>query len=323
MTPQRLISWLIASCLYVLFCPFDAAPLLASPAAKTGMPKRIVSLTLASDEWLTALLPRQRFEKDVLGLSLVAKDSRHTKLTAAHIKGKTLVSAHLEPILALKPDLVIVAPYNNPSFLKKLKHMRVQQLNLNTPETFQDLWQNLQRLGAAVGATNEAKELEKRLRSRLAAIQSRHQKQKSSKQPPRPPSVLVYGQGGYAVASHTLIDAILRAAGAVNALSLGKKPLRGWQKLDPEFIASLNPDFVLAARSTPSEEPKLLDSLRKQPGWASLAAVKHPSRVIFVERQSLMSLSHYALDAVDELSNLLDKLQQQAASLQHNALPTD
>jgi ABC-type Fe3+-hydroxamate transport system substrate-binding protein len=159
---------------------------------------RIVSLTLASDEILTALV-RLREEHGALDTSSTAKltlqglstSARSADSHVASILGlpapgastdkaieidsrlPSLVPAHAEPVIANDPSHVILATYNHPSLEKNLRDAGIQTLKFATPTSLAQIESTILRIGNMVGYSIEASCLVDRMRARMARTEAR------------------------------------------------------------------------------------------------------------------------------------------------------
>ena len=80
-------------------------------------PARIVSVTLATDEILLALVEPSR----LLGVTYLAVDARLSSMTREAEAIPHIVRADPEQIISLQPDLVFVASYLRGEFIRLLQ----------------------------------------------------------------------------------------------------------------------------------------------------------------------------------------------------------
>lgn len=71
-----------------------------------GKPERIVPLTLSASEMLVDLVPRER----IAALHEIAGSRAYSNIRD-RIEGIRLIAPDVEEVIALRPDLVIVASY--------------------------------------------------------------------------------------------------------------------------------------------------------------------------------------------------------------------
>ena len=163
---------------------------------------------------------------------------------------------------------------------------------------FDGLEAHIERLGDLLFEPRRAAELKSRVRAELA----RYAKD-AAPLAAKPPRVLhAYGYGTVS-GSGTMLDAIVKAAGGVNAAA----NVAGWKKLSLEAIVALDPDFVVVAGTDPQVAAAI-------PGFARLRAVQQ-GRVITVPGAELGALSQHVLKAVGKLQAGL------LAGIRHGAIP--
>jgi iron complex transport system substrate-binding protein len=171
------------------------------------------------------------------------------------------VGAGLEPsieaIVALKPDLVLLATSSRAS--ERLRAMGLKVLVLE-PKTHADLRRTLATLGVLMGLPDaRAQQLWLDIHDRLQSTA-----QRLSPQARRARVYVEVGRGPYAASESSFIGETLARLGASNIVpaSLGPFP-----QLNPEFVLRADPDLIIVgSRSS--------DGLVLYPGWAGLRAVR-------------------------------------------------
>lgn len=263
------------------------------PAAAPA--QRIISLSLASDEIVYELLKSKAQLHRLTALSALAHDERYSFLAelfaAQDQPGQPAppvrVPAHIEPIVKLKPDLVIAAKYNNPKLLAHLRNTKIPVVLLENFSTIAHIKANILRLGHALHLPQPAAALVVALDGELAS--------RSHLLHPAPViSMLMYTQSGYAVGEDTLFDDMLRHSGFVNAVTTP-----GWSKLTQEALLLLDPDFIVAPCS-PRRRLPMLRQLREQRGWSRYEALRQ-GRLICIQNRALYSTSFHLTQALREL----------------------
>ena len=191
------------------------------PQTLAEPPSRILSGVLASDEILTALVTPERlagvtYLVDEPGLSEVAK-RLPPDLPRLHGEAET--------ILALQPDLVVLASYTRAATIRLLASAGVPVVRFQWYRSFADIMNSIRMLAAAVGADDNGARLIANMQLRIAEVKTRTQGLTR-------PRVLYYGGGGYSAGRDTLIDAMITLAGGhnvardVNLQGQGRLPWR-------------------------------------------------------------------------------------------------
>ena len=163
-----------------------------SPAV--SLPRRIVSMTLAGDEILLALIPTGR----ILGLSWLVDDPRysHSVETARPVRHK--VHANAEQVIALQPDLVIVSAsaYTGVTARRLLRASGIPVCEIARYESFAGVQRNVLAVGRAVGALPQARRLIATMDRRLRAVRERVARA------PRPPHPVLFSRRFYGRTRH-------------------------------------------------------------------------------------------------------------------------
>lgn len=165
-------------------------------------PKRIVSLTLATDEILLALVAPER----IAALTYLADDPRFSNVgvEAETVHGR--VRANAEQVIALGPDLVLVSAYTGATTKALLREAGVSLFEFHLDDSLDRVRRNILAVGRAVGEEEHARALVRELESRLERLRARVAGLSR-------PRVLHYGGGGFVAGSETSIDDMISHAG--------------------------------------------------------------------------------------------------------------
>ncbi len=215
-------------------------------------PQRIVSLLPSLTEGVCGMEQCQR-------LVGVDRYSNHPASVQALPKLGGGLDPNIEAIVALKPDLVLVAASSRAS--ARLEALGLKVVALET-KTHADVRRVLRVLGVLLAVPPEqgADRLWRIIDSSVsAASQSLSAKAKNTR---------VYfevSRGPYAAGESSFIGETLTRLGVKNVVpaSLGPFP-----KLNPEFIVRANPDLIMAGNRS-------MQAMTSYPGWGSIKAVKN------------------------------------------------
>ena len=260
------------------------------PQTLGAPPNRILSGVLASDEILTALVPSERlagvtYLVDEPGLSDVAK-LLPPDLPRIHAEAETM--------LALRPDLVVLASYTRATTVRLLAAAGVPVVRFQWYRSFADIMDSIRMLAAAVGADDNGARLVDDMRRRIAEVEER------ARGLPRP-RVLYYG-GGYSAGEDTLIDAMITLAGGHNvARDVG---LQGQARLPLEVAVSLRPEVIVVSEWERSTGGNGAAAFLHHPVWAEVPAVRE-ERVYGIKGAWLTSVSHYSVKALEAIARVL------------------
>ena len=261
------------------------------PQTLAAPPNRILSGVLASDEILTALVPPERLAAvtylvDEPGLSDIAK-LLPPDLPRIHAEAETM--------LALRPDLVVLASYTRATTVRLLVAAGIPVLRFQWYRSFADIMDSIRLLAAAVGADGDGARLIDDMQQRIAEVEKRTQDLAR-------PRVLYYGGGGYSAGEDTLIDAMITLAGGHNvARDVG---LQGQARLPLEIAVSLRPEVILVSEWERSTGGNGAAAFLHHPVWADVPAVR-AGHVYGIKGAWLTSVSHYSVKALEAIARVL------------------
>ena len=253
-------------------------------AESATKPQRIASRFIGGDVILLELLKDQ--SKRIVALSTLAKDKRYSPVydkIPSHIKP---VGNELESLLKLKPDLVIAASYTRKEWLNQLEKVDTPRLILEDFKSLEDISSNIKKIAEAVGESKRGNDLVKQMYRRVQSIEQC----KISKK-----KVLNYSPDQVFLGTGTIYDDLLSKKGISNlAKEIG---INGWGKITAEKLATLRPDFVIAAGDS-SDYDRKLNELRSNPMWKRMPAVKN-GRLLLVPSRYLSAVSHHAVEFLE------------------------
>lgn len=302
MSVAVLVRWgggLLASILMIAFVyrPHTLRGETSSPAFP---PQRIVSITLAADEILLALIPPER----ILGLTYLADDPEYSNIVEAARQVHSKVHSNAEQVIALQPDLIIASAsgYTGATARTLIRETGIRLLELPWHDSFAGVQKNILAIGQTIGATRQAKELVADMDRRLQAV---HERVARSPQP----RVLYYFPGGFTAGSGTTMDEMISRAGGLNVAPVAG--IQGIKQLSQETLITLNPTVILVG-GTPNashtsdglDHDSIRPFLMADPSLADLDAIQM-GRVYVVPRPYVGSLSQYIVNGVEVMADLL------------------
>jgi iron complex transport system substrate-binding protein len=267
-------------------------------------PQRIASATVGTDEMLVEILARAGHTQRLVALSALADDPRSSDLGAAAKTVAGRLGSELEHALALKPDLVLLASYNDADFMARLGRAHVRTFVLSSFSTLDDVEANLERLGRLTHEEKAAAAVLAAFRAERARLAAHGRARRAA------PRLLALGADGSVSAAGTLFDEIARLVGARNVAA--EAGLKGWPRPDPEALAMLAPTDVVV-EGEPEERAARIATLSAQAATRALAAVR-AGRVIVVPAREMSSVSQHLLKAAERLSRALDQAADDASA---------
>ncbi len=257
-------------------------------------PQRIVSMTLAGDEILLALIPTGR----ILGLTWLVDDPRysHSVETARQVRHK--VSANAEQVIALRPDLVIVSAsaYTGVTARSLLRTSGIPLCEIARHESFAGVQRNILAVGRAIGALPQARRLIANMDRRLHTVQERVARSPH-------PRTLYYFPGGFTAGHGTTLNEMIGRAGGLNVAA--EAGIHGVKQLSREVLIQLNPAVILVGGETDREGTGgLRPVLLADASLATIDAIQQ-RRVYVIPGPSVSSLSHHIVNGVERMARLL------------------
>jgi ABC-type Fe3+-hydroxamate transport system substrate-binding protein len=260
--------------------------------ANTGAPaKRIASRTVFADEVLWTL--GEEVQARVVGLSPMADDPRYSTVAGRWPASTARLGQNPEELLALAPDLVIVASFSAPEYRAAIED-KVRVLVLDDFTGFDGYLANLARIGEATGASEAA-----------AAVRDRFVARRSKLEAARPPvdqrpSVIAWDYG-YVPGAHTSFDDAATTAGFVNLAA--REGLDGHTRLDAEQLVAWGPEWiVVGCGEQPCAEARA--KLAAQPGLGKLDAVAR-GQVITIPAPYLATVGEDMLELAAQMQAAL------------------
>jgi len=226
----------------------------------TGPAQRVVSLAASNTEILFAV---------GAGAQVVGRDEASSYPEAVSsiptVGGWSGFSS--ESIVALQPDLVLAGGINPPELVASLEQLGLTVYLLPNPVTLEEMYTNLETVGALTGHEADAAALVESLKARVAAVDEKIATltgrptvfyEFDATDPAKP---YTYGPG-------TFGDLLIQRAGGTN---IGAQLQSQWAQISLEQLVVSNPDMIILGDSAYGETP---EKVAARPGWETLSAVK-------------------------------------------------
>lgn len=203
----------------------------------------------------------------------------------------------IEQIVALNPDLVLLAEIHPRELVKTLEDAGLTVYYLKNPLTLEEMYDNLVVVGELTGHKAEAEALVERLKVRVAAVQ---EKLASIQEKP----TVFYEIDGtdpskpWTTGGGTFIDTLLEMAKAEN---IGRAIGTQFGQMSIEAILEADPDFILLGNANFGMTPELVAA---RAGWGELTAVKE-GRVLPFNDDLASRPGPRLVDGLEELARLL------------------
>lgn len=227
--------------------------------ADETLPSAIMSLSPTATEMLYAI---------GAGDQVLAVDdfSNYPPEAAEKMQGISGWQPNVEAIAALEPDLILTDG-TNPDFLAQLDTLGIAHWEGFAAVSFDDVYTQIEQLGAATGHVAEAAELVGQMQTDVEAVKA---------DLPDLDEPLTYyhelDNTFFSVTSDTFIGAVYGEIGLVNiADEVGDG--NPYPQLSAEFILAENPDLIFLACTLYCGESA--DTVAERPGWDSLDALSN------------------------------------------------
>ncbi len=263
---------------------------LASP------PGRIVSLTLPTDEILLSVVGSQR----LAAVTTLAQDPAVSNAAAQAADVPRKMTLAVEPIVALRPDLVIAASWSDAGVVSLVRAAGVPVYLVASPTSVESVEALIRRIALITGEPVRGAALVEGMERKLRAVADR-----IGRIPPgKRLRVLDYTTFGASMGKGSSWDDIVHRAGLINAVDGLVSDQWGQVPLSTEKLLLLDPDVIIlpgwvygdsrGARSFAS-------GIRENAALQGLSAVK-AGRVYMMPENLRVSTSHYIADAVEWLA---------------------
>ncbi|HYG74794.1 MAG TPA: ABC transporter substrate-binding protein [Planctomycetota bacterium] len=256
-------------------------------------PMRIIATNAGMADILSVLIPPERIAAVP---DTVDGFAGNTKYFAEHKEIKRFGKYQAEPLLALKPDLILSNSFQDSTTTDILEKNGIPVLRFEYYKTMNSIRESVLIVGKAVGENEKARQLVENFDARIAAVKIAV----AGRPRPRVLSYSNYGQG-YAVGVGESQDEIITIAGAVNAAA--EMNLKGHVHFTFEQMLKLNPDWLIVSGEQGLNSPQI-KILMNEPTLAQLPALKN-NKVAVIPDNVYSSISHYVVDAIELLAKQL------------------
>lgn len=259
-------------------------------------PQRIVSLTMFSDEVLLELVGPGR----LAAVTSFAADPAVSNIAGRIAAIPNRLEFHAERILSLRPDLVIVANWNEAQAVDQLRAAGLPVYLSASAVSVEQIRGRIRDLARLVGEQQAGEELIARMDRRLAELETRLAAVPES----RRLTVLDYSAWGAAMGRGSSWDEIVRRAGLRNAV--GNLPVDGWGQvpLSKEKLIELDPDLLVLPGWVYGQEggaEAFYSRVAADPALRSLKALRN-RRLVRIPENLRATTSHYIVESIEFLA---------------------
>ena len=293
---RKLVSLFLAAALLCAFAPataeggFSVTDMTGREIVLDGPASRIVALTASDVEIICALgaddllvgrgeycdWPAEVLEKPVV---------------------KSGAETNLEEILALEPDVVIMAAMaQTKEQVEALENAGVKVV-VSDAQNLEGVYTAVNLIGAIVGRSTEAAALVKEMQDTFAGISAKAQN--TGKTVYFEVSPLQWGL--WAAGKGTFMDELAGICGLTNAFA----DVDGWGEVSEEQVLAKDPDFIVTTGMYWGEGPTPVEEIVGRPGWDGLNAVKN-GQVFNADSNAITRPGPRLMDAAKDLFDFVN-----------------
>ncbi len=269
-------------------------------------PRRIVSLTLATDEILLSLVDPAR----LIGVTTYAADPAVSNVAGRLVSGSQTnspqaagprtLTLNAETVIGMKPDLVLVANWSDAAVVRQLRDAGLKVYLMASGLSVASIEEKIVRLGLMTGEPGRAADMVAQMDTRLAAVAGTVSRVPAA----RRLRVMDYAPWGSAQGNGSSWNEVIVRAGLVNAV--GDKTPDEWGQvpLSRESLLLIAPDILVLpgwVDGDPKGAATFFSDITSDPGLRTLAAVKN-KRVLVMPENLKSTTSQYIADAVEWLA---------------------
>ena len=208
-----------------------------------------------------------RYRARVRAVTYLAGNSIWTNVSETARQVEHTVQSDPEQIIALEPDLVLAATYNNPDHIKLLRDAGIPVVVVSLFDSVDQVADNIRYVAQLTGDEARAEELIAAMEERLAAIEAMAAKAETK------PRVLFYTAFGSSAGKGSTFSDIVQRAGGIN---LGDEALDGpFGEISLEKIVELNPDVIVTDEFSPEDNAEWQENFSNHPALANVNAKKN------------------------------------------------
>lgn len=260
-----------------------------------GKPQRIVSLNLGTDEILIDLVSPER----VAALSHLAEDAGLSSIANRGYKYPVkLRDRNAEAIVALRPDLVLMADSIPEEVRTSLREMGITVHVSHSPQSLQEVEQRIEQIAKLVGEEEQGREIVENMQGKLDGVKAKVDQIPAQERK----SILAFSFSGVFGRADGMFHDLCVHAGVVNGAA--KAGLQKNRPLSKEQIVLINPDvFLLPTWSSDNKDDSeaFREEVRGDPAYQTVTAVKN-NRLVFVSDRYRYCVSQYAADSVEQIA---------------------
>ena len=255
-------------------------------------PQKIVSLTLSTDEMLLSLVDKGR----IAAVSYLSVDPGQSNV-AEEVKDLQKTGLEVESLIAMQPDLIIVADWSDQNAIKQLRDAKITVYALKTPSSINQVKDAVMTVAQLVGEKGKGQEIIQWMDGKLKAVEEKVKTLEDNQKL----RVLSYNNFFCTHGIGTTFDDITKHAGVINLAA--EQGMVMWQEISKEKIVELNPDaiFLPAWSYEGFDAEEFAGSLKNDKSLAGINAIKN-NRVFCLPEAHLGTTSQNIVLGVEDMA---------------------
>lgn len=262
-------------------------------------PAKIVSTTLAIDEYLLPLVEADR----VTAVTKLATDPGISNVADLADAVETKIeSVTSELVLSLKPDLVLIPSYLDPEVLKQIEAAGITTYQLKDDTSFAGILEGLEEVGTIVGEEKKASEIIDDVKKRMESLEGKAEAQSDKKR------VVYWTQQNTSVTENTTIGEMIALAGGINAITeagITGDEYPDYPNLSKEKLVELDPDVIITSDwQYDGSKATFIEEWKKDPALKDIKAFKNDA-VYAIDSANLTTAAHYVIEGAEDIHTVL------------------
>ena len=262
-------------------------------------PSRIVSTTLAIDEYLLPLVEKDR----IAAVTKMSTDSGISNVADLTDGIETKIeSVTSELVLSLQPDLVLIPSYVDPEVLSQIEAAGITTYQLKDDSSFAGVLEGLKEVGEIVGEEEKAEEILAGVKERMDDLKGKGEAVKEKKR------VVYWTQQNSSVTENTTIGEMITLAGGINAITeagITGDEYPDYPNLSKEKLVELDPDVIITSDwQYDGSKATFIEEWKKDPALKNVKAFKNGD-VYAIDSANLTTASHFVIEGAEEIYQVL------------------
>ena len=209
---------------------------------------------------------------------------------------KSGAETNLEEILALEPDVVIMATMAQTEDQVNALEAAGVKVIVSDAQNLEGVYTAITMIGDVVGKTDEAAAIVKEMQDTFAEIRAKAEN--TGKTVYFEISPLQWGL--WAAGKNTFMDELAEICGLTNAFA----EIDGWGEVSEEQVLAKDPDYIVTTSMYWGEGPTPVEEIASRAGWDQLKAVKN-NQIFNADSNAITRPGPRLMDAVRDLFSFI------------------